>query len=110
MTLCWKCGTDISDYPNKIPFKATCDRCHSWLHVCRNCKHYCPGKPNDCLIPRTELIADREKLNFCEEFTVLGKGPEASNDATDVEKRLFGEDIDKPKSKGADRFRDLFGE
>lgn len=29
-----------------------------------------PGKPNDCLVPGTEFIADREAMNFCEEFAL----------------------------------------
>jgi|GEM_PF-5808468 len=36
-------------------------------------KNYCPGKPNDRLVPGTEYIADREANNFCEDFSALGK-------------------------------------
>jgi hypothetical protein len=89
---CWSCGKPL-DWTGKIPFKATCDHCDAWLHVCRNCKFYSPGKPNDCAIPGTDLIADREKFNLCEEFSALGKGPEKGKDRSDIERRLFGDDV-----------------
>ena len=27
------------------------------------------GKPNDCSVPGTEFIRNREDMNFCEEFS-----------------------------------------
>ncbi len=68
---CWKCGEEMPDFGGHIPFKATCERCHTWLHSCLNCRTTVLVKPNDCLIPGTELIADREKFNLCEEFSPL---------------------------------------
>lgn len=56
--------------PQKIGFRAACPFCSSDLHVCVNCRYYSPGKPNDCLVPGTESIRDREAANFCEEFKV----------------------------------------
>ncbi len=60
----------------KIGFRATCPLCESDLHVCKGCKFFCLGKPNDCLVPGTDPIKDREKNNLCEEFqqnTLLSK-------------------------------------
>jgi len=54
----------------KIGFRATCPHCEIDLHVCKNCRYYALGKPNDCLVPGTEFIRDREASNFCEEFKV----------------------------------------
>ncbi len=102
---CWSCGTDLDDPPvGKLSFRATCDKCHNWLHCCRNCKNYKPGLPNDCKIPGTEYIADRSAANFCEEFSLLGQGPNKTADPNDVSKRLFGEADEKPKKS----FEDLF--
>jgi hypothetical protein len=28
------------------------------------------GKPNDCIIPNTEKVADREGPNFCDAFEI----------------------------------------
>jgi len=90
---CWKCGATLDDPVNgKLSFRETCDRCHSWLHCCKNCQNYMPGKPNDCAIPGTEFIKDREAMNFCEEFKLLGSGPVKTSDPKDVFKRLFGDD------------------
>lgn len=90
--LCWKCGVSLSDPPGgKLSFRATCDKCCAWLHCCRNCRNYKPGMANDCMIPGTEFIADRTASNFCEEFQLLGKGPEKKASVDDVSRRLFGD-------------------
>lgn len=95
---CWHCGKEQNDPPNgKLSFRATCEKCHSWLHCCRNCQNYKPGLPNDCKIPGTEYIADREAANFCEEFLLLGQGPAPKADAREVENRLFGDSSKKEK-------------
>lgn len=87
---CWKCGTE-QEAPSsgRLAFRATCDKCSSWLHCCKNCKNYQPGLPNDCKIPGTEQIADREGCNFCEEFVLLGTGPKKLADPKEAAKRLF---------------------
>lgn len=91
---CWYCHIDLEDPPNgKIAFRASCDKCGSWLHCCKNCKNYKPGLPNDCAVPGTDYIADREKNNFCEEFQLLTKsgGGKTPPSASDIERRLFGD-------------------
>ncbi len=65
---CWHCSKSIGDPSVKIGFKASCIHCNSDLHVCKNCRYYVIGKPNDCIVPSTEPIRDREAANFCEEF------------------------------------------
>lgn len=89
---CWKCAAELADPPaNKLSFRATCDKCLAWLHCCRNCKNYKPGQPNDCLIPGTDYIADREASNFCDEFVLQGSGPSKGPSRSDIERRLFGD-------------------
>lgn len=90
--VCWKCGKEISDLPAKVPFRFTCPFCGSYQHCCVNCKNYQAGLPNDCKIPGTEFVADRQGLNFCEEFNLLGTPPKNKADPKDVLKKLFGED------------------
>jgi hypothetical protein len=94
-TYCWKCKKSVSEIPGsskthrfwggvpgsskthrlwgdvKIGFRAACPHCSSDLHVCVNCRYFAPGKPNDCLVPGTEPVRDREAANFCEEFKLL---------------------------------------
>lgn len=65
---CWKCYKHSYDASLKIGFRAVCMHCDIDLHVCKNCKYYSPGKPNDCIIPDTETIYDPERSNLCEEF------------------------------------------
>ena len=89
---CWKCGTELEDPPSgKLPFRATCDHCTSWLHCCKNCNYYQPGLSNDCKMPGTEYVADREGSNFCEEFQLKGEAPgeERSQEKKDKFKDLF---------------------
>lgn len=90
--LCWSCGHAMPDPQfGKLSFRAVCDKCGMGLHCCLNCKYYAPGRPNDCAVPGTDFIADRAANNFCEEFSILGKGPVPKD--PNVKKRfddLFG--------------------
>ena len=92
--ICYKCKFKIDLTGTKLKFRDTCDNCGVDLHVCRNCKYYLVGKPNDCIVPNTEYIADREKFNFCEDFVPIEKEKEKPLDKTDISKKLFGEDND----------------
>lgn len=76
---CWKCKKDLGDLPSKIGFRASCPYCHSDLHVCKNCRYYSPGKPNDCMVPGTDPIRDREASNFCESFKMGATSFETQN-------------------------------
>lgn len=89
---CWKCGKEISDLTEKVPFRFTCPFCDSYQHCCVNCKNYQVGLPNDCKIPGTEFVADRQSFNYCEEFSLLGNAPKKGKDPKDVLKRLFGDE------------------
>jgi hypothetical protein len=92
--ICYRCKHEFeSTY--KIAFHAICPKCETDLHVCKNCRFYCPGKPNDCLVPGTEFIRDRERANF-EEFSLLPPPkPHSLEDPLQKAKRIFGEDLPK---------------
>lgn len=89
---CWKCGKPLEELSLKISFRALCPHCDSYLHVCKGCKNYEPGRPNDCKIPGTEPIADREARNSCEEFVFQDKAPLEKKDPKEAFKRLFGDE------------------
>ena len=91
---CWNCSKELLDFPrNSIPFRATCDFCSSYLHCCKNCRFYKQGLPNDCQVPGTEFVSNREGSNLCEEFVLSAEiKKESSSSLSDIEKRLFGED------------------
>ncbi len=86
---CWKCHKEA---PSVIHFKSTCDHCSSYLHCCLGCRFHTPGKPNECHIPGTETIRDREANNYCDDFKPIthqkiDQGPSVE----DISKRLFGD-------------------
>jgi hypothetical protein len=88
---CAKCGShQEEDSLRKISFRAECDRCGASLHSCVNCKYYQVGLANDCQVPGTERVLDREAGNFCDEFK--------ASDKMQVKK----------KSDGKKNFDDLF--
>lgn len=103
---CWNCKNKNIFPSENISFHAVCESCGFDLHVCKNCKYYSIGKPNECNISNTEYVSDREKYNFCEDFKPLEKV--SSNDkknASDVEKKLFK---DAKNNKNKKTFDSLF--
>ena len=68
MLNCWKCHKTISAEPLKIGFRTYCHHCDMDQHVCLNCRHHAPGKHNECNVPGTEWVKDREVRNYCEDF------------------------------------------
>jgi hypothetical protein len=46
----------------------TCLTCDRATRCCRNCRNYQRGRPNDCLEPTAEPVADKARANFCEHF------------------------------------------
>ena len=64
-------------------FKEACESCSAYLHSCKNCRLHDPGAHNQCLSPTTEWVADREGLNYCEEFDFkAGPGDRGSEEKT----------------------------
>lgn len=90
---CWHCHAPLTNITSgKLSFRAQCEKCLSDTHCCRGCKFYKVGRHNDCLIPGTEWVSDREKNNFCEEFhpATLSTAKPSIN-ALDKFNRLFKE-------------------
>lgn len=104
---CWNCGTELH-LSGKVSFRATCDKCHFYLHCCKNCRNYRPGLSNDCAVPGTDPISDRTANNYCEEFEILGKATGKKDDSNAAEKRLFGDSILKKPEPPENRFNSLF--
>ena len=63
---CWNCGRTLTglDYGRET----NCLGCSKPTRVCRNCRCYAPGRPNDCLEPVAEPVLDKKRANFCEHF------------------------------------------
>ncbi len=95
MKLCHKCGEEwISQH--RIPGRTeTCSRCGYDLRCCLNCSLYDATAPQQCKSPTVELVQDKEKGNFCDEFDFAeGRGPQKAepkqDQSRDAWKKLFG--------------------
>lgn len=65
--MCWKCGKNI-EVEGSVSRSAECPVCHADLHSCRNCIYYSPGSHYDCHETVDELVKDKERSNFCDNF------------------------------------------
>jgi hypothetical protein len=90
---CWKCKKLISELTVKIAFRALCPHCGVDLHTCTNCRYYAPGKPNDCLVPGTDSVRDREAANYCEEFKVKTGSSQQTIDKNKFHSLFKDEDV-----------------
>ncbi len=73
---CWACGTVLQDrLVKKISFREVCEVCAVDLHSCSGCKFFQLGLSNNCKVPGTEKIVDREKNNFCDDFSFSDSKP-----------------------------------
>lgn len=86
---CWKCKKPIGIESAKISFRAECPHCGIDLHTCMGCKHHAAGKPNECAIPGTDPVRDREKANFCEEFAIQSLKEDNYSEKLKKAKRLL---------------------
>ncbi len=68
---CWHCGAAI-EVGERVSFRDCCPKCDRPLHVCRNCGFYDRGYHNQCRETMAELVADKERGNFCEYFAPQG--------------------------------------
>ncbi|NEV60726.1 hypothetical protein [Thiorhodococcus minor] len=63
---CWSCGQAlcIPDYGRET----NCIGCGRPTRCCRNCRHFAPGRPQECMEPMVERVLDKTAANFCELF------------------------------------------
>lgn len=63
---CWSCGQALRqpDYGRET----TCIGCGRPTRCCRNCRHYAPSRPQECMEPMVERVLDKTAANFCELF------------------------------------------
>jgi len=110
---CHRCGAPWKSEARQPGFKEICHNCDAYLHCCRNCRFHKPTAHNQCYIPDTEYVANRDGLNFCEEF-VFREGKPASSEKADKQQQardalagLFGDDDSQAPPAS---FDDLFTE
>ena len=73
MPTCVHCGHQI-EILDRVMRRDECPGCGADLHTCVQCRFYKPGRRNDCAEPVSELVADKEKANYCEWFEFGGWG------------------------------------
>ncbi len=110
MKACHNCGREWTSEAALQPgVKETCEGCSAYLHCCLNCRYYDTTKACDCYIPNIDPVSDKEKFNFCDDFS-LRDSDEAAPKAADRGDfdALFGET--PPEETGPADFDDLFKE
>jgi hypothetical protein len=93
---CYRCGTSLLALTLPLSRRDLCPDCSVELHVCRMCRYYAPGKPDDCSEDDAEAVRDKAAANFCEFFTpdpavFDGREQRAEAGARDRLAALFGE-------------------
>lgn len=64
---CFHCGTDVT-FTDRVGIRSECEKCHSDVHVCKNCVHYDPKVYNECREPQAEVIREKDRANVCDYF------------------------------------------
>ncbi|MCU0934137.1 MAG: hypothetical protein MUE86_06825 [Thiobacillaceae bacterium] len=75
---CWKCGADLDGLPQPLGRRAECLACGAELHVCRQCRHYDPGKAKQCRELAADEVREKTRANFCEWFQAGAGAPATS--------------------------------
>jgi hypothetical protein len=69
--MCWYCGGAVTD--ELIGRSLRCAECGRDMRVCKNCRFFLPGARGDCAEAGAEPVADKERANFCDWFSLDGK-------------------------------------
>ena len=89
------CPFCFSLFAEKVSFRTQCPSCDRDLHCCLACRHYAKDKPHDCNIPNIEPVFDKERNNFCEEYSLKKIEKEEKKNSDNLLKEI-------PKPKGFD--------
>jgi len=84
---CHFCKKEIP-YDTRILRTETCPWCRSDLHVCLNCTHHDSSRYNECLIPGTERVKERERANHCTAFEMRDGKPGEDHNKTETMNKL----------------------
>lgn len=99
MKACWKCGNAWKEL-GQPGVRDYCEKCDTYWHSCKNCKYHDPNAHNQCKIPGTEMVADRERANHCDEFELADRQAgvrEALKQPNKLNALLGDDDNDKPQ-------------
>jgi hypothetical protein len=85
--LCWKCGAPQADLLLPLARLAECSQCRAQLHVCRMCEFFDPAAPQQCREPVADLVADKQRANFCGYLRINPKAYAAPDGKAEVSRR-----------------------
>lgn len=63
---CWHCSQGLTRLD--LGRESRCPGCDKPTHCCRNCRHFAPGRPNECMEPLSERVVEKLRSNFCDLF------------------------------------------
>jgi len=115
MKRCHRCGREWEGGKRQPAVKDFCEGCSAYLHCCLNCRFYDKSAHNQCYIPNTEWVGDKEGANFCDEFEFADAdavGPDGTQQGKAKSKldALFGEKSDASEDRAPSDFDKLFGD
>lgn len=84
MATCYSCG---QPFPERMSIyrSSVCPACGKDAKVCLNCRFYEPGAHWDCRETINEMVAEKDRANFCE-FFVLSQASRAAQDKDSAER------------------------
>lgn len=78
---CHNCGKELGLSPGNVGREETCSSCLADVRCCFNCRHYDGNSYNECSEPMAERVVDKDRRNFCDYFSLIGKGTPKSGEA-----------------------------
>lgn len=85
--VCHFCKKELP-YETRILRTETCPWCRSDLHVCLNCRFHDPARYNECEVPTTDRVKERDRANHCGAFEYREGAPSEDTSAQDAKKKL----------------------
>jgi hypothetical protein len=95
MTDCYYCGKPVTN--ERIYRTSLCLSCGRELKICYNCRFYDAASPASCREPVPEEVRDKDRANFCDQFSpganaMPRKGQAKSPSGRQAFGKLFGDD------------------
>ena len=67
--MCWYCGSPVTE-PKPIGRSSRCADCGKDIRCCRSCRFFLSGAKGDCSETKAEPVADKDRANFCDWFSL----------------------------------------
>lgn len=83
MTVCWRCGADLSELTPPLSRTDECPDCRSQLHVCRMCGYFDVNVTRGCREDDADEVRDKDHANFCDYFRLADDAFDAGIAAAD---------------------------